>query len=168
MSVQESQKKAKYVKERNDHIKRELIKLFEFGTSLNRNYDMLRDQAKEYLKNVGMRNSLFNHISLASHRKLEDLQLQELMKKSEETRLRFLKKLKEELEEAEDRYLSSVYDKESLLKRQIIAMMQGKKHRNMFLNDIGEDKEEDLSNLRPIDFIAKTQSLKRGIGRINN
>ena len=100
-SNKDLRKKAKYIKERNDHIKRELIKLFEFGTSLNKNYDLLKSQAQEYLKSVGLKNNLYNYISLASHTKLEDLQVRELMDKSENTRKRFIEKLKQELDEAE-------------------------------------------------------------------
>lgn len=91
----------------------------------------------------------------------------ELQKKSDHTRKAFLKKLKQELEAAEMKHLSSYYDKDSLIKRKIINMMKGKKHTNLFLEDIKDDNKEDLDNLKAIDFISKTKSLKKGIGRIN-
>jgi hypothetical protein len=48
-------------------------------------------------------------------------------------------------------------------------MMQGKRHRNLFLQDIQRDEtSQELDKLKPIDFIAKTQSLKMGIDRIND
>lgn len=42
---QDSKKEAIFIKERNDFIKKELIKLFEFGTDLNKNYDLLKEEA---------------------------------------------------------------------------------------------------------------------------
>lgn len=37
--------KARYYRERNDHINKELIKLFDFGTESRKNYDLLKSQA---------------------------------------------------------------------------------------------------------------------------
>lgn len=148
--------KARYYRERNDHITKELIKHFDFGTESRKNYDLLKSQAHEFLRTVGIKNHVFNRISIATHEQLEKLQIDYILKRSEHSRTNFLQKLNDELDAVEEQHLRSFYDKKSLVQREIIAMLQKKKHKDLFMDDFLEDEEQHLEKLKPADFIGKT------------
>jgi len=122
--------------------------------------------AKGFLRELGVFNEHWAHISLSSSKIpvkiIQSHNIQKIQKNHENSKIE--KKLYEKKFQSD--HLQSKFDQKFVVTKEALQIMKNEKRKMGEMYD-KEIQDEERGDYRPIDYVEKTKTLKKAIGRIN-